>query len=179
MFGGVLSGIYYFKPQTVVISTVFIAVVAFLLGEAWSISIPRNNRIGRFLNPFTFNIKEHLFITIMGSAAGISALGIEVLAVNRLYYGKHLSGAVGVFMLLSSQMLGYGLAGLMRKSLVYPKCMLWPYDLPVNSMLENLHSRRPENRKPLKIFLIVFACIFCWYVESRAMLAVYDKKRTW
>lgn len=57
-----------------------------------------------------------------------------------------------------------GIAGLMRKTLVYPKNMLWPSTIPVISMLETLHRRLPETRKPLKVFLIVFACIFCWEI---------------
>ncbi|KAI0480752.1 oligopeptide transporter [Xylariaceae sp. FL0804] len=164
LFGGVLSGIYYFKPQTILISTVFVGVIAFFLGEAWTLVIPRTTRIGRILNPFQFNSKEHLVVTIMGASASYSALGMELMSVERLYYGKELSAAVSIFMLFSSQILGYGLAGLMRRTLVYPKSMLWPYNLPVNSMIENLHTRRPENRKPLKLFLIIFVCIFCWEI---------------
>jgi hypothetical protein len=66
--------------------------------------------------------------------------------------------------MLSSQFLGYGIAGLMRKVLVYPKNMLWPSNLPVMSMLETLHRPKEETRGPLKVFLIVFACIFVWEI---------------
>lgn len=58
---------------------------------------------------------------IMANSASISSLGIEVLATERLFYGTKLNGAVSVFLLFSSQFLGYGIAGLMRKTLVYPK----------------------------------------------------------
>jgi hypothetical protein len=51
---------------------------------------------------------------IMASAAANSALGTEVLSVQRLYYGINPNPAAGVFLLFSSQMLGYGLGGLMR-----------------------------------------------------------------
>ena len=157
IFGGVLSGIYYFKPQTIVLPPVLLAVLAFLLGEAMSLIIPRQGRIGKFLNPFPFNIKEHLAITIMANSASIGALGIEIIAVERLYYGKQLKGGIAVFLLLSAQFMGYGIAGLMRRTLVYPKAMLWPSNIPINSMLENLHLRLPEGRKPLRVFLFVFA----------------------
>lgn len=145
-------------------STVFLAVITYMLGELMSFAIPRKGRIGRFLNPHPFNVKEHLAIVIMANSASISSLGIEVLAVERLFYGAKLNGAISVFLLFSSQFLGYGIAGLMRKTLVYPKNMLWPYNLPVNSMLETLHRPRAQTRKPLKIFLIVFVCIFCWEI---------------
>ena len=164
LFGGTISAIYYFKPQTVVVSTVFLAVITFILGELMSFIIPRKGFIGRWFNPHPFNVKEHLAIVIMANSASISALGIEVLAVERLFYGAQLNGAVSVFLLFSSQFLGYGIAGLMRKTLVYPKNMLWPYNLPVNSMLETLHRPREQTRKPLKVFLIVFVCIFVWEI---------------
>jgi hypothetical protein len=100
----------------------------------------------------------------MANSASISSLGIEVLATEILFYGTKLNGAVSVFLLFSSQFLGYGIAGLMRKTLVYPKNMLWPANLPVVSMLETLHRPRELTRKPLKVFLIVFVCIFFWEI---------------
>ena len=50
-FGAVLATIYYFKSQTVVVSTVFLAVISYVLGEAMSNFIPRKTWLGRFLNP--------------------------------------------------------------------------------------------------------------------------------
>ncbi|TQV98969.1 hypothetical protein V2A60_007340 [Cordyceps javanica] len=164
VFGGVLSGIFYFKPQFVSIPAVFIAVVAFLLGEAMARLIPRRGALGRLLNPGPFNIKEHLAITIMANAASTSALGLEIVAAERLYYDRRFSGAITFFMLISSQCLGYGMAGMMRKTMVYPAAMLWPANLPINSMLERLHSRAPSNRKPFRVFLYVFLGIFFWEI---------------
>ena len=157
-----MSGIYYFKPQTVAIPTVFLAVIAFILGEAMALGIPRRNRVWRILNPGPFNIKEHLAITIMSSSAFVSALGLEIIAANRLYYNKDLNGVLSFFMLFSSQCIGYGMAGLMRSTLVYPGAMLWPSNLPINSMLETLHFRLPEDGKPKRVFLWSFATIFIW-----------------
>lgn len=164
LFGGTISAIYYFKPQTIIVSVVFIAVISYLLGEAMAYAIPRKGWLGRLLNPHPFNKKEHLAIVVMANAASISALGIELLAVERLYYGAKLNGGSSIFLLFSSQFLGYGIAGLMRKALLYPKNMLWPVNLPVNNMLEALHHNRAAMRKPLRVFLIVFACIFCWEI---------------
>jgi hypothetical protein len=141
---------------------VFIAVIAFILGEGLEFIVPKNGIIGRWFNPHPFNIKEHLAIVIMANSASISALGIELLAVERLYYGAKLNGALSIFLLFSSQFIGYGMAGLMRQTLVYPKNMLWPSNLPVNSMLETLHRPRKETRRPLKVFGIIFICIFLW-----------------
>lgn len=159
-----LSGIFYFKPQPVYIPAVFIAVVAFMLGEAMSRLIPRRGALGRFLNPGPFNVKEHLAIIIMANAASTSALGLEIITAERLYYDRKLNGALTFFMLMSSQCLGYGMAGLMRKTMVYPVSMLWPSNLPINAMLERLHSRSAANSKSLRVFLLVFVGIFFWEI---------------
>jgi OPT oligopeptide transporter protein len=50
-FGGVLSTIYYFKPQTMTVSAIFLGVVSYILGEAMSHLIPRIGFMGRWLNP--------------------------------------------------------------------------------------------------------------------------------
>lgn len=172
IFGGVISSIYYFKPQTVVVSTVFLAVLAYLLGEGLAIIIPRKGLIGKWLNPHPFNVKEHLAILVMANSASTAALGIELLAVERLYYDAKLNGALSIFLLLSSQMLGYGIAGLMRKTLVYPKAMLWPINIPVNNMLETLYRPREETRKPLIVFGIVFTAIFCWEIVPEWIMPI-------
>lgn len=146
------------------IPAVFVAVMAFVLGEAMSRLIPRRGRLGRFLNPGPFNIKEHLAITIMANSASTSALGLEIIAAERLYYNKQLSGALTFFMLMSSQCLGYGMTGLMRRTMVYPAAMLWPSNIPINSMMESLHSRAKAGRKPLRLFLWVFLGVFFWEI---------------
>jgi hypothetical protein len=56
----------------------------------------------------------------MGSAAAGAPLAIEVLAVQKLYYDYQPNAAVGILLIWSSQCLGYGFAGLLRRTLVYP-----------------------------------------------------------
>jgi hypothetical protein len=57
IFGGILSTIYYFKPQQVVISVVFLGVISFVLGEAMALILPKGGFLGRLLNPHT--VCEH------------------------------------------------------------------------------------------------------------------------
>lgn len=71
-----------------------------------------------------FNSKEHAAIIIMSSTAANAPLAVEVLAVTKLYYDKQINGFVGMLLTLSSQMVGYGVAGIMRNTLVYPTQML-------------------------------------------------------
>lgn len=63
--GGVLTmheaEIYYFKPQTVLVSTMFLAIISYVLGLAMETFIPTAGWF-RYLNPGPFNKKENAMI---------------------------------------------------------------------------------------------------------------------
>lgn len=162
-FGAVLQEIYYFKPQVILVSVIFLTVIAYVLGEAMSL-IPRWGPVGRFLNPHPFNSKEHAAIVIMASAASQCALATEALAVEKLYYGTHTNPAASVFIIISSQLLGLAIAGLLRRTLIYPTRMLWPINLPTVTLLETLHRDKKETKTRLKVFYVLFICLFFWEV---------------
>jgi len=143
----------------------FLAIISYVLGMGMDAFTPR---IGPFkwLNPHPFNKKENAFIVIMSSAAATSALGTEVLAVQRLFYNVTPNGVASVFLLFSSQLLGYGIGGLFRGSLLYPSKMLYPAAVPLVSMFDTLYKdhNTGANRKRFKMFWIVFLGIFVWEV---------------
>ena len=89
IFASVLQEIFYFKPQTIFVSLVFLTVIAYVLGDAMAFAIPRKGWL-RYLNPHEFNQKEHAAITIMASAAAVSALATEALAAQALFYGGYI-----------------------------------------------------------------------------------------
>ncbi|KAK3316743.1 OPT superfamily oligopeptide transporter [Apodospora peruviana] len=160
-FGAVIAEIFYFKPQTVSVSSIFLVIAAFCLGEA-TVLIPRWGKIGRFLNPGPFNQKEHVFIVIMASSAATCALGTEQLAVQSLYYGNQPNAASAIFMLFSSQCIGYGLLGIMRKAFIYPTKFLWPTSLPLAALFQSMHLNKDLAKKRLRVFWYV--CLAVMYM---------------
>ena len=54
-------------------------------------------------------------IVIMSSAAAHSALATEIIAVQRLYYNIKPNAVSSIFLLFSSQLIGYGIGGLLRR----------------------------------------------------------------
>src|ERR1700710_2069990 len=98
----------------------------------------------------------------MTAAASSTPEAMSVLAVQKLWYNIHPSPAIGIFLILSTQMLGYGVAGILRKTLVYPSKMFYPANLPTASLLENLHREKDETKKKMRVFYIAFAVLFCW-----------------
>ncbi|KAI9570474.1 OPT oligopeptide transporter [Boletus coccyginus] len=160
-FGGSLAEIYYFKPQTVGVSLMFLAIISYILGFAMETFIPRHG-LFRHLNPHPFNKKENAFIIIMASAAANSALATEVLSVQRLYYNITPNAAASVFLLFSSQLIGYGIGGVLRSTLLYPSKMLYPGILPLISMFDAFFRDGSTARRKLKVFYFVFGAIFIW-----------------
>ncbi|CAD0012917.1 unnamed protein product [Aureobasidium pullulans] len=174
IFASVLQEIFYFKPQTIYVSSVFLCVIAYVLGEAMAKVLPSKGVLGKYLNPHPFNMKEHAAITLMASAAGQSALSTEVLAAQELWYGGYPSKVLGVFITLSSQLIGYGIAGLLREVLVYPTKMLWPINLPVTTLLESLHKDKVAAKQRIKLFYIVFIVVFVWEVFPEYLFPVLE-----
>ncbi len=166
-----MQEIYYFKPQVIYVSVVFLTVISYVLGEGLAFIIPRKGAIGRFLNPGAFNSKEHAFIVIMASASATAAVATEILAAQKLYYNQDPPPGAAIFLVISSQLLGYGIAGLLRSVLVYPTKMLWPINIPINTLLETIHRDKKETKQRLKIFYIVFFCLFVYEVSSRSYSA--------
>lgn len=163
-FASVLQEIFYFKPQVIYVSVTFLTVIAYPLGEGLAYLIPRKGKIGHLLNPGPFNAKEHAGIAVMASASATAAVSTEILAAQRLYYGETPNAGAAIFLVISAQLLGYGLAGLMRQVLVRPTRMLWPINLPVNTLLETLHRDKKETKIRLKIFYIVFFVMFFYEI---------------
>ncbi|KAM5354772.1 hypothetical protein ACJ41O_001418 [Fusarium nematophilum] len=162
VFGAVLQEIMYFKPQVVYVSVMFLTVLAETLGTGLATIIPRKGIVGRFLNPHPWNRKEHTAAVLMASAASVSALSTEALSVQKLWYGGYPNQAAGIFITLSSQLIGYGIAGMMRSVLLFPTKMLYPANLPITTVMETLHKPKSETRKRFQVFWIVFVAIFCW-----------------
>jgi hypothetical protein len=166
---------------------IFMGIIAYVLGRGMELLIPTRGFF-RYLNPGPFNKKECIMIVIMTSSASVSALGTEILAVQRLFYNIDPNAAVSIFLLLSSQMAGYGLAGLMRGTfwspsfslrgqvtfrcligtlprpgtLLYPTKMLYPGVLPLVSTMEALFKDAKQASKKLRVFYLGFFLIFFW-----------------
>ncbi|KAF9567140.1 OPT oligopeptide transporter [Agrocybe pediades] len=160
VFSSVLGTIYTFKPQNATVSQLFCLIIAYVLGMGMS-ALPSHG-LWHYLNPGPFNIKEHTMIVIMSSTAANVAIAMEIIAALDLFYDLRLNSAVAVFSIFSSQMLGYGLAGMLRTLLVYPTYAFYPAYISVVNLLQSLHFGGVLNAKRRRFFWIVFTAIFFW-----------------
>jgi hypothetical protein len=56
------------------------------------------------------------------------------------------------------------MAGMMRRTLLWPTKMLYPENLPVSTVLETLHKDKAGNRKRMKVFWMIFATLLVWEI---------------
>ncbi|KAI1798399.1 OPT oligopeptide transporter, partial [Ganoderma leucocontextum] len=172
-FTSVLATIYTFKPQNATVSQLFCLIIAYILGTAmhstsFNLGMMPTTGYWRYLNPGPFNIKEHTAIVIMASTASTVAVAMEVIAALDLFYNIKLNPALAIFQIFASQMIGYGIAGLLRTLLVYPTYAFYPTYISVVNLLQSLHFGGVLNHKKRhslansRYFWIVFTAIFIW-----------------
>ena len=122
---------------------------------------------------FRFNIKEHTLIVVMANVnvAGGVAYATDTITAQRGFYGQDFGWGFNLLLCISTQMTGYGLAGVFRKVLVWPATMIWPSNLINTSLFYGLHdqSKTDPTRtngwsiSRYKYFLIVTVASFAWY----------------
>jgi len=81
------------------------------------------------LNPGPFKVKEHVLITIFANSGAGNVYSIHVVSAVKLFYKKELSFVVALVVVITSQVMGFGWAGLFRRYLVDPAAMWWPQNL--------------------------------------------------
>ncbi|KIM91664.1 hypothetical protein PILCRDRAFT_810948 [Piloderma croceum F 1598] len=162
-FGAVLAQLYYFKPQTLFVSQFFLVIMTYFIGKAMEKCLPSQG-LFRFLNPGPFNIKEHTAAIIMCSTAAASATAIQVISVQELFYNNDMNAGIAVFTLLSSQLIGYGFAGLLLETVVYPSKTFWPRTIVTANMFQTFHFDGGLSTKRTKVFWGVFTAIFIWEI---------------
>ncbi|KAG0150618.1 hypothetical protein CROQUDRAFT_652218 [Cronartium quercuum f. sp. fusiforme G11] len=148
----------FFVPRLpgISLSVTFAQLIAYPIGCFMARFLPtRVFHIGKrsfTFNPGPFNMKEHMLISIMANASFGGAYATDVIAVlriERFYNNPALGGNLGfqAALVLSTQLIGYTLAGLTRRFLVYPRAMVWWGKLLEISVLRALHSK--DEQRPV------------------------------
>ena len=126
------------------------------------------------LNPGRFNQKEHMLITIMANVAFNTPYTHYTIFVQALpvYFNQPVAYGFGYQLLttIPANFLGYGLAGLSRRFIVWPAWCIWPNSLSTLALGKALHTglnepvRGPFNRvytwSREKYFMVMFGAMF-------------------
>ncbi|ODV66348.1 OPT-domain-containing protein [Hyphopichia burtonii NRRL Y-1933] len=101
------------------------------------------------LNPGPWNEKEQMLATLIFSIAGGTTSyvtsNITVQKMARFYDNKWVDFGYQVLLILSTNFMGFGFAGLIRKFVIYPTRSIWPSILP--TLAVNKALMKPEKHE--------------------------------
>ncbi|KAK8430960.1 OPT family small oligopeptide transporter [Phyllosticta citricarpa] len=108
-----------------------------------------------------WNEKEHCCVYISSNVSFGFAFATDVIVEQSQFYGQKLGITYQILLTISTQVLGYALAGITRRFLVRPSGMIWPGTLISTSMFSTLHKQdnKPANGwyiSRMRFFLYVF-----------------------
>ena len=101
------------------------------------------------LNPGPYSFKEQMLATIFcGVSNGTSYAGSNILMQKSemFYNNKWVDFGYQVLLILSTNLLGFGLSGIMRQFAVYPTKALWPFILPNLKLNKTLMSKEIKSK---------------------------------
>ncbi|XP_022975803.1 oligopeptide transporter 4-like [Cucurbita maxima] len=169
---------FSYRKEPLVITQITVLVASLPVGRFMASVLPtRKFRIPGFgskefsFNPGPFNMKEHVLISIFanaGSAFGSgSAYAVGIVTIIKVFYWRSISFFTSWLLVITTQVLGYGWAGLLRKYVVEPAHMWWPNTLVQISLFRTLHEAEEEGERRMtrvKFFVIALAGSFTWYM---------------
>ncbi|TVY44112.1 Sexual differentiation process protein [Lachnellula subtilissima] len=129
------------------------------------------------LNPGKFSPKEHMLITIMASVGYDPPYTDNIIWAQYLpqYFNQSYAGHFGyqILIALSTNLIGYGIAGVCRRFLVYPAYCVWPASLVTIALNGAFHTDKnlavPGPFKKiftisrLRFFLYAFIAMFVYF----------------
>ncbi|KAJ3175309.1 hypothetical protein HK101_010691, partial [Irineochytrium annulatum] len=120
--------------------------------------------LGFSLNPGPFTVKEHTLLFVMCSAACNPAYALyNIIGQKFLLHQDTLSPHWCLLFALTTQLFGFGVAGLCRRYLVRPAAMLWPANLSIIALLTSLHqTETDEGRRRFRFFWLCAGGMFLY-----------------
>ncbi|XP_002275134.4 oligopeptide transporter 6 [Vitis vinifera] len=163
---------FWYRSQPLIISSISAQIAVVPIGHLMAKKITKRvflkgSRWEFTLNPGPFNVKEHVLITIFANSGAGTVYATHILTAVKLLYKRNLTFIPALLVMTTTQVLGFGWAGLFRKFLVEPGEMWWPSNLVQVSLFRALHEKekRPKGGTTrTQFFLIVFICSFTYYV---------------
>lgn len=141
------------------------------------------------LNPGPWSYKEQVLSTIIVDVGLTSAYVFWNIQTQEIYYEDDwLTPAYKILLLLSTQMMGLGFAGMIRRFVVYPTETIWPSILPTLALNRALTVRKEKQEtingwsmSRYKFFTIAFSCmcVYFWLPDYLFQALGYFSWMTW
>ncbi|KAI5406778.1 variant 2, OPT super [Lathyrus oleraceus] len=167
-----LNQFFWYRTEPLTITAISAQIAVVPLGQLMASKITKRvffkGKSWEFtLNPGPFNVKEHVLITIFANSGAGTVYAIHIVTAVKVFYHKHISFPVSLLVVITTQVLGFGWAGIFRRYLVEPAAMWWPANLVQVSLFRALHEKEARTKGALtrsQFFIIAFLCSFAYYV---------------
>ncbi|PFH50769.1 hypothetical protein AMATHDRAFT_3624 [Amanita thiersii Skay4041] len=166
-----LNQVFSMRYPSVFITGIVVQLISLPAGKLLELILPttRFNSFGYTwsLNPGPFSIKEHVCITVMSNVVVSGAYASDIILTQKLFFGQPVSFGYQILVVLSTQILGFSLGGVLRQFVVWPSSMIWPGALVNSALFNTLHKnfgkRDRGHMTRERFFLIAMVCSFVWY----------------
>lgn len=167
-----LNQFFWYRTEPLTITAISAQIAVVPLGRLMAAKITdrvffKGTRFEFTLNPGPFNVKEHVLITIFANSGAGTVYAIHIVTVVKVFYKKKITFFVSLIVVITTQVLGFGWAGIFRRYLVEPAEMWWPANLVQVSLFRALHEEEERPKGGVtrtQFFLIAFLCSFAYYV---------------
>ncbi|ORX39551.1 OPT oligopeptide transporter protein-domain-containing protein [Kockovaella imperatae] len=182
VFGTFIDTLFAFRYPGISIGVNVAQLVAYPIGCFFARVLP-DWRVSVFgseisLNPGPFNRKEHMLITIMANVSFGAPYTFYIIPVQAMpqYFNMPFAKRPGyqICISLAVNLFGYGMAGILRRFLVWPSIAIWPSSLSTIALIKAFHEgsnepvqgpfKRLYRASREKIFLVGTAGMFCYWL---------------
>ena len=173
--GSLINNFFYHRMPGISLGTHTIQILLLPSGKLWEKLVPHKTiHIGGYsidLNPGPWTFKEMMLSTIIYlCSAGTPYLinNIFVMKLDRFYGLKWVTWSFQILFTLSTQLLGFSFAMIMKKVCVYPSKALWPTILPTIALNRALMNEDENNAvhgwriSRYSFFLVAFCASFVY-----------------
>uniref|UniRef100_A0A2P2KAG1 Oligopeptide transporter 1-like isoform X1 n=3 Tax=Rhizophora mucronata TaxID=61149 RepID=A0A2P2KAG1_RHIMU len=167
-----INQFFGYRTNQLSVSSVTAQIVVLPLGKLMASTLPTKPIHVPFtkwkfsLNPGPFNLKEHVLITIFANCGSGGVYAVSIITSIKAFYRRHINALAAMLLVQTTQLLGYGWAGMFRQILVDSPYMWWPSNLIQVSLFRALHEKEKRGKgglTRLQFFTIVFICSFAFY----------------
>uniref|UniRef100_A0ACD5YLQ9 Uncharacterized protein n=1 Tax=Avena sativa TaxID=4498 RepID=A0ACD5YLQ9_AVESA len=164
---------FMYRSNQLSIGTVVVQIATLPIGRFMASALPATlMRVPLFgwkfsLNPGPFSLKEHCLVTIFAGAGASGVYAMNIIAIVKVFYKRQINPYAAMLLAQTTQLLGYGWAGLFRTYLVDSAYMWWPLNLVQVTLFRAMHEeeRRAKGQLTrLQFFIIVMVCSFAYYL---------------
>jgi hypothetical protein len=119
--GASMNTLFSLRSPSIGLGALIAQIIAWPLGHGWAKVMPTTHHqtlgIRWTLNPGPFNVKEHSIIVVMASVSFSVAYATDIILAQTVFYKQDFGITFQLLLTISTQSLGYGIAGIMRKFL--------------------------------------------------------------